>query len=340
MKVCILGAGAVGALIGARMARAGHDVSVIARGATLDSIRRHGLRVLERDPRQAAGAPQPEAGWSARVQADEDAHALGPQDLVVVAVKAPALQAASRHMAPLLGPATAVLPAMNGVPWWFFDVPGVPFSGLRLDSVDPGGAIAAAIPGDRVLGGVVHWASDCPEPGVVRRNFGNRIIVGEPGGQRTARLSRVAGALTEAGFEVHASTELRREVWFKLWGNMTMNPLSAITGSTVDRIIDDPLLVRFCVDCMREAAAIGERIGCPISQTAHERIEIARSLGPFKTSMLQDVEAQRPVEIDALLTAVSEIGRHAGVQAPSVDTLLGIARLHARVRGLYPADSA
>ena len=341
MNVCILGAGAVGTLIGARLARAGHAVSVVARGAALDAVAERGLRVRERDPLAAPGAqPLPQSEWSVGVRAQEDARAFGPQDLVVVAVKAPALASASGHLAPLLGPDTVVLPAMNGVPWWFFDVPGVPLSGLRLESVDPGGRIAAAIPAERVLGGVVHWASDCPEPGLARRNFGNRIIIGEPDGRRSTRLAAVAAALAQAGFEVEDSTELRREVWFKLWGNMTMNPLSAITAATVDRIIDDPLLVRFCIECMGEAAAIGERIGCPIEQSAQARIDIARSLGPFKTSMLQDVEAQRPVEIDALLSAVAEIAAKVGLPVPSIAALLGIARLHARVRGLYPAGTA
>lgn len=330
MRICVLGAGAVGALIAARLARVGHDVSVLARGATLSGIQAHGLRVIEQDQ---AGV---ELTWTTRVRAAADAAAFGPQDLVVVAVKAPALRTAVAGIAPLLEAGTMVLPTMNGVPWWFVDAAEGPLRGMRLASVDPHGEIAAALPVERVLGAVVHWASSCPQPGVVRLNFGNRLLIGEPRGGRSERLDAVAAALRDAGFDAEASNDVRREVWYKLWGNMTLNPLSAVTGATADRMLSDPLLVRFCADCMREAATVGDRIGCPVGYSPEDRLEVARKLGAFKTSMLQDVEARRAVELDTLVAAVHEIAQRVQVPTPNIDALLGIARVHAKVHGLYP----
>ena len=331
IRVGIVGAGAVGALIGARLARAGHAVSVLARGATGAAIAAHGLRVIERD---ASGAW---AHWGADAAAvSEDAAALGVQQLLVIAVKAPALRAVAQAIGPMIGPDTLVLPAMNGVPWWFFAHEAGERAGWRLRAVDADGVIAAAIPAAQVLGAVVHWASHCPEPGVVRCDLGRRLMVGEPAGGASARAARVAGWLQAAGFDAQASDDIRREVWFKLWGNLTFNPISAITGATADRILADPLVVGLCVACMDEAAAVGAKIGCPVPQSARERLEVARGLGAFRTSMLQDVDAGRAVELDALVEAVREIAARVGVPTPSIDALMGLARLHARVRGLYP----
>ena len=331
MRISILGAGAVGALIAARLARAGHHVSVLARGATLAAIQADGLRVIEHDE---AGV---ERSWTVRVDAAAEAAALGQHDLIVLAVKAPALRAAVAGMAPLMRADTIVLPAMNGVPWWFSDANDGPLRGVRLSAVDPDGALAAALPIERVIGAVVHWASSCPQPGTVRLNFGNRLLLGEPRGGHSERLETVASMLRHAGFDAVASNDVRRDVWYKLWGNMTLNPLSAVTGATADRMLSDPLLVRFCADCMREAAEVGKRIGCPVEHSPEERLDVARNLGAFKTSMLQDVEAGRAVELDALVTAVHDIAQHVGVPTPSIDALLGIARVHAKVHGLYPA---
>ncbi|HEY1486352.1 MAG TPA: 2-dehydropantoate 2-reductase [Micromonosporaceae bacterium] len=313
MKICVIGAGAVGGLIGTRLALAGHDTTAIARGATLDALNAHGWRLS--------------SGERAPVRATSRANDLGPQDLIVVAVKAPALRAAVAHIPPLLHEQTVVMPAMNGVPWWFMPEP--------LDAVDPGGAIAAAIPRPYLLGCVVHFASLAPEPGVVAHTSGNGLIVGEPGGGPSERATTVTGALSGAGFEARTSTDIRTDIWYKLWGNMTMNPISALTGATADLILDDPLVNRFCLAVMAEAAAIGARIGCPISESGPDRMAVTRRLGAFKTSMLQDTEAGRPVELDALVTAVREIGERVGVATPSIDTLLGLTRLGARMRGLY-----
>ena len=277
------------------------------------------------------------------IRVGADPKDLGPQDLVVLAVKAPALAEAASRIAPLLGPGTMVLPAMNGLPWWFFHGlgrRGIPvaggLAGRALSSVDPSGAIAAAIPPERVIGCVVHVGASCPEPGLVKALPLRRLIVGEPTGETTPRLTLVAGALRDAGFEVEISDSIQREIWYKLWGNMTMNPVSALTGATMDRIIGDPLVYRFCCDVMAEAKRVGSRIGCGIDQTEEDRMEISRGLGAFKTSMLQDVEAGRPVELDAIVASVREIGALVGERTPNIDILLGLARLAARTRGLYP----
>jgi 2-dehydropantoate 2-reductase len=325
VRVAIFGAGAVGGLVGARLARAGHAVGAVARGATLDALRARGLRLHDADGLAAVA-----------VQATDDPAVLGPQDLVVVAVKAPALPHVARGIGPLLGPETTVLTAMNGVPWWFFDGFGGRWAGTRLTAVDPDGALAAAIPSRAIVGCVVHLASTVPEPGLVRHVSGRRLVVGEPAGAESPRVRRVAAALSGAGFELETSARIQADVWYKLWGNMTMNPVSAITGATADLILDDPLVDRFCQDAMAEAARIGARIGCPISQSGAERNAVTRRLGAFRTSMLQDVEAGKPVELDALVGAVREIGALVGEPTPGIDALFGLARLHARVRGLYP----
>jgi 2-dehydropantoate 2-reductase len=325
MKVTVYGAGAIGGLMGARLAFGGHDVSVIARGATLQALRQHGLRLAGQD-KLAAFA----------VRAEQDPAALGAQDLVILAVKSPALPDVAAHIAPLIGPGTIVVSAMNGVPWWFFEAEGVLFQGTKLRSVDPTGALSRAIPVRQVIGCVVHLSSTCPEPGLVKPGFGNRLILGEPAGGQSERLQGLVGALSAAGFEAEATDNIRGEIWYKLWGNMTMNPVSAITGATADRILDDPLVSRFCLDAMQEAARIGEKIGCPIRQSGEDRNAVTRKLGSFKTSMLQDAEAGKPLEIDAIVAVVREIGQLVEVATPTIDGLLGLVRLYGRVHGIYP----
>lgn len=325
MKVAVVGFGAIGGLIGARLAQAGCEVTAIARGETLEALRRHGARV------------QTEQGLAQVVlRAEQDPAAAGVQDLVVVAVKATGLADVATRIGPLIGPETLILTAMNGVPWWFFAAGDVPYAGTRLASLDPGGALLQAMPAQQVIGCVVHLSSSCPEPGLVRLGFGNRLIIGEPAGGVSARVERLAAMLAQAGFEAEASADIRTDIWYKLWGNMTMNPVSAITGATADRVLDDPLVREFCLAAMQEAAAIGERIGCPITQSGADRIEVTRKLGAFKTSMLQDAEAGKAMEIDALVASVHEIGRLVGVPTPAIGSLLGLVRLFGRTRGLYP----
>lgn len=330
MKITVVGLGAVGGLMAARLANAGHAVSGLARGATLAAIRRHGVRLDAGGENGITGTP---------LEATYDAGALGLQDLVIVAVKGPALAAVAGQIQPLLGPETMVMPAMNGVPWWFLraGTSAAAVAGRRLASVDPDGRIETCLPLDRVVGCVVHLACSSPEPGLVRLGFGNRLIVGEPAGGRSARVDSVVALLDGAGFEAEPSTDIRQQIWYKLWGNMTMNPVSALTGSDSHAILDDPLVLDFMLGAMRESAQIGDAIGCSITESGHERMAIARALGPFKTSMLQDAIAARPLELDALVGAVHEIGGHLGLAMPNIGALLGLARLMARNRGLYPA---
>ncbi|MHB8122773.1 MAG: 2-dehydropantoate 2-reductase [Desulfuromonadaceae bacterium] len=325
MKICIYGVGAVGGYIGARLAHAGNEISAVAKGATLKALQQHGLRVQSDNET-----------FSVKINAVESPDELGIQDLVVVAVKATAMAVIAKQIAPLIGPETVVMTAMNGVPWWFFNDFGGDYSGMRLQSVDPDGNIAAAIPPHNIVGSVVHGSFSLIEPGYVKHVFGNTLIIGEPDGTVSERITAIEKVFTQAGIDIVVSRNIQQDIWFKLWGNMTMNPISAITGATCDKILDDPLVNKFCLSVMSEAAQIGKTIGCPVSQSGEERMAVTRKLGAFKTSMLQDVEAARPVELDALVSAVREIGQKIGMQTPNVDTLLGIARLHASLRGLYP----
>jgi 2-dehydropantoate 2-reductase len=239
------------------------------------------------------------------------------------------------HIAPLLGPQTLVLTAMNGVPWWFCDGLGGDFAGKRLKSVDPDGAIAAAIPGEQTVGCVVHASCLVEAPGVIRHHQGNGLIVGEAAGRPSERVKALTEALVAAGFNASMSDQIQRDVWYKLWGNMTMNPISAMTGVTTDRILSDELVRNFVTSIMLEAKEIGARFGIPIDQAPQDRHAVTLKLGAMKTSMLQDVEARKPVELDALVSAVRELGQLTGVQTPYTDALLGLARLHASTLGLY-----
>ena len=326
MKICIYGIGAVGGMIAARLAAEGSsEVSAVARGATLAALQANGVR-LQSDERTT----------HAPIRAAASPAELGVQDVVVVSVKGPALPAVAAGIAPLLGPETVVLSAMNGVPWWFFDGIAGPCGGMHLESVDPGGVVTAAIPASRVIGCVVHLNAGTPEPGLVLHRMGNGLIVGEPDGSASPRVQRIAQVLAGAGFDVTTSSRIQNDIWYKLWGNLTFNPVSALTGASGDRILADPLVLAFCTAAMEEAARIGERIGCAIKETPQQRHAVTRRLGAFRTSMLQDVEADRPLEIDAIVGAVKEIGERVGVATPTIDALLGLVRLLGRTRGLYP----
>ena len=326
MKVCIYGAGAIGGWMGSGLARAGCSVSVVARGATLAAVQQHGLRVKQ------AGSLTAHAVVCSAAPTD-----LGVQDLVVLAVKAPSLPDVIGHMAPLIGPQTIVLTAMNGVPWWFLQGFGGALAGQRLRSVDPDGALAQAIPAAHIVGCVVHASCSLDAPALVHHHFGNKLIIGEPSGENTARVRQIAALFATAGFEAPVSAQIQQDIWFKLWGNMTVNPISALTGATTDRILDDELVRGFISRVMFEAKEIGARMGLVIDQQPDDRHAVTRKLGAFRTSMLQDVEAGKAVELDALVTAVRELGLLTDVPTPFTDALLGLARLQARVQGLYPA---
>lgn len=320
-RIAVIGMGAIGGWVAASLAKAGYPVGAVARHETLKALQSHGVRLTD-----ASGA------HAYPVTAVADPEDLGPQDYVIIAVKGPALAAAARAVPALLGPHTAVVTMMNGVPWWFLaDRDPEP-----LRSIDPDGEIARHIPFERVIGCVVHGTAATQGPADVVHKMGHELILGEPRGDQSGRLSVIAQALREAGFTIKESQNIQYDIWYKLWGNMTMNPISAISGATCDKILDDDLVRAFIQRAMAEASRIGAEIGCPIAQTPEDRNQVTRKLGAFKTSMLQDVEAGRAVELDALLAAPREIAARIGVATPNMDTLFGLARLFFRERGLYP----
>ena len=324
-RVAIVGAGAIGGWLGVRLSHTGCIVSALARGDTLAALQRDGLQLHQDGKLQ--GAP---------VEASASAVALGVQDLVIVAVKAPSLAGVARGIAPLIGRHTVVLTAMNGVPWWFFNGFGGERAGTRLKAVDPTGEIDRAIPARHLIGGVVHASCSVDAPGVIRHHFGNGLIIGEPSGEASERVAALAALLQRAGLNATVSPQIQKDVWYKLWGNMTVNPVSALTGATTDRILGDELVRGFISSVMLEAKAIGARIGIPIEQQPEDRHAVTLKLGAFKTSMLQDVQAKKPVELDALVTVVRELGQLTGVPTPFTDALLGLSRLQAQTLGLYP----
>lgn len=328
IRVCVVGAGAIGGVIGARLAVSGHvHVCAIARGATLIALRQHGWRL-----KSAAGDVN-EAADASENPADH-----GHQDVVFIAVKGPSLHQITQSISPLLGPSTIVVPAMNGVPWWFCNgITGFESEGLQ--SIDPHGKIARTIPLVNVLGCVVHASARQVAPGLIEEMMWDKIVVGEPQGGLSDRAATVTALLANAGCTAAQSADVRSEIWYKLWGNLTMNPVSAMTGATIDRILSDPLVRAFCSSAMQEATEIGHRIGCRVEQSPEDRHQVTAKLGAFKTSMLQDAEAGRLLELDAIVIAVHEIGRRIDVATPNIDALLGLARLFARVRGLYPDGS-
>ena len=322
MKICVYGAGAIGGLMAAWLARAGHEVSLVARGAQLDAIRRDGLRVRSQGKTE-----------SFKIKADATPAAFGAQDYVLVTVKAQNLTEVADSIAPLLGRDTSVVTAMNGVPWWFFH--GLKRHDSRLESLDPGGRLSHAVPTERVVGCVIHLAASTPEPGLVSHNMGARLILGEPGGENTARSRRIAEALTSAGFEVVVSNTIEKDFWVKLLGNVSFNPVSALTVSTADRLIQNEEVKAYMVEIMREVLAIGRAVGVDADIDPEARIDMARALGPFKTSMLQDLEAGKRLEIDGLLAGTLEIARKAGVRAPFTESLFGLIRARADATKQY-----
>lgn len=326
-NITVVGAGAIGGLIAARLARTnlganlGLNVSVLARGAHLEAIRRDGLTILE-DPEQGMR-------YTARVNATDNAAELGAQDIVFVCLKGQALVQAAASLAPLVGPHTHIVSAMNGVPWWFlagFGGKQAAGDDRHLESVDPGGTVTAALPPAQASGCVVHLSSSIAAPGVIRKGKGNLLIVGAASQRTTARAKEACALLAQAGFDVQATGQIQHEIWAKLWGNMTMNPISALTRSNADVILDDPLTASLVKAIMAEARTIGEALGIGLAMTIDERNAITRKLGAFKTSMLQDVEAGRTLEVEALLGAPYELAQRSGVAAPSLGMLYGLAR--------------
>ncbi|ADJ48985.1 2-dehydropantoate 2-reductase [Amycolatopsis mediterranei S699] len=327
MKVVVIGAGAIGGLIAARLARSGHEVSVFARGRTLRAIRARGLQLIE-----GASAPITVHPSSVTDQVAD----LPPAELAVVAVKAPSLPGLVPRIAGMLTSVPIVVPVLNGLPWWFVDEYVTPVTGARPDVPDPSRALAV-VHRDRLLGSVVFPASSCPEPGVIRHASGERIVFGEIEGGTSERVATVAGMFTAAGFDAVASPCIRDDVWLKLLGNACFNPVSLLVGASTDRLIDDARVNALFVRMMAELAGIGARLGVTRQTDPLERLVLTRRLGRVKTSMLQDAEAARAVEIDTIVGAVVAIAEALGVPAPRLSAVHALARLRAETANLLLA---
>ena len=324
MKICIYGAGAIGGLMGARLAKAGAEVSLIARGPHLAAMREKGLTL-----RSA------EESFTVPVQATSDPAELGPQDYVVITLKAHQVPGVVQPMQPLLGPDTAVVMGVNGVPWWYFHGLGGAYEGRRLPSVDPGDVQWDGIGPQRVVGCVVYPAAEVPEPGVIELVEGDRCTLGEPDGQKTERVERLSQALIASGLKAPIRAKIRDEMWIKLWGNLSFNPISALTCATLDVICTAPGTRALARAMMVEAQAIAEKLGVRFPISVDKRLDGGAAVGAHKTSMLQDLERGRPMEIDALVTAVQDMGRLVEVPTPAIDAVLALVRLRARVAGCY-----
>jgi len=318
MKIAIIGAGAIGGYLGVKLALAGEQVTFMVRGANLEAIRNNGMTLAMDD-----GTVQ----VARDVLATDDYHAAGPQDIVILALKANQVEAVADDVAKLFGPDTVVVTMQNGIPYWYFHKHGGAFEGSVVQSVDPGGAISAKIPADRVIGCVVYPASELVAPGVVRHVEGNRFPVGELDGSVSARVTRVSECFTKAGFKAPVLDSIRSEIWLKLWGNLTFNPISALTHSTLVDICQYPLTRELSGNMMREAQTIANKLGIEFRVSLDKRIEGAEKVGKHKTSMLQDIEAGRSVEIEALVGSVAELGRMTATPTPHIDTVYALVKL-------------
>jgi 2-dehydropantoate 2-reductase len=325
VKICIYGAGAIGGFIGARLARAGEEVSLIARGPHLEAMKARGLRLLSA-----------EGEFTVRPRCTADPAELGPQDYVVLALKAPAVAGIVDRMQPLLGPKTAVVMAVNGMPWWYFHGIGGALRDRRLKTVDPDDRQWRGIGPDRVLGCVVYPAAEVVEPGVVRHQSGDRFSLGEPDGSKSDRVQSLSRAMIAAGLKAPVKPDIRTEIWVKLWGNVAFNPISALTGGTLKRICDDPSTRALARSIMNEAEAVAAKLGIKMPIDVERRIEGAAGVGEHKTSMLQDLERGRPTEIDAIVGAVAEVGDIVGQDTPYIDAIYALVRQKAALLGIYP----
>ncbi len=328
MKVCVFGAGAIGGLVGARLARNGIDVSLIARGPHLAALRERGLRCTGTDPGD---------DFTVQPPATDDPAGLGIQDIVIVGLKAHSAAEAAPSMAPLLGPDTVVVPAVNGLPWWYFHRSGPPHEGQQIRAVDPAGAQWRCIGPDRVVGCVVYPAADLPGPGHVRHIEGHRMLVGEPDGSASTRARAVGRLLSEAGFRAPVRRNLRSDIWMKLWGNLAFNPVSALTGGTLAELAADPGVREVIRRMMQEGERVANALGIHLALDLETRIDGAGAVGAHKPSTLQDLEQGRPLEIDALTLAVSEVGRMVGVPTPTIDLVYALVRQRALTLGCMPA---
>jgi 2-dehydropantoate 2-reductase len=326
VKVCIFGAGAIGGYLGAELARAGTEVTLIARGTHLEAMKRNGVILLTEGEERVA-----------HPRCTDEPREAGLQDYVVFTVKATAAPAVVDRLQPLLGPKTAVVTAMNGIPWWYFFKLEGPWENMRLECVDPGGRQWDGIGPERAIGCAVEAACEIVEPGVIKHSYGDRFILGEPDGTRSARCLALSKAMVAAGLRAPVRSRIRNEIWIKLWGNLAFNPVSALTHATLAAIATDPGTRVLCRNMMLEAQAVAEKLGVGFPIDVDARIEGARQVGEHRTSMLQDLELGRPMEIDALVSVVQEMGRIVGVETPYIDAVLALVRQRAREAGCYPA---
>jgi 2-dehydropantoate 2-reductase len=316
MKFLIAGAGAIGAYLGARMAHAGYDVTLFARGPHLRAMQENGVQVKSTD-----------GDFVARPTIAASLEEVGPVDVVFLGVKAHGLPQLAPHLKPVLGPDTAVVSTQNGIPWWYFQGFGGEWEGLRLERVDPGGVISAAIEARRVVGSIVYFSTEVTSPGVIRQIEGNRISLGEPDGSRSERVRTIAEALVASGLRCPITARLRHEIWVKVLGNASLNPVSALTRATIVRMVRDPGVCSVIRNIMQEVEAVSHKLGMELPVSIDQRIAGAEKVGEHKTSMLQDVEAGRPIELEALVGAVVELGERVGLPMTCTRTIYNCTKL-------------
>lgn len=325
MKICVFGAGAIGGYMGVKLAQAGADVSLVARGPHLAAMKSNGLKLIEEGGEETVVS----------VTASDNPADLGVQDYIIVTLKAHSVPPIVDKMKPLIGPNTTIVSGVNGVPWWYFHKIGGEHEGTRLESVDPGNAQWDGFGPDRVLGCVVYPAAEVIEPGVVKHIEGNRFSLGEPDGSKSERAVALSQALSSAGLKAPVRPRLRDEIWVKLWGNLSFNPISALTHATLEVLCTDPGTRAVAKGMMLEAQEIAEALGVKFPIDVERRIDGGAAVGAHRTSMLQDLDQGRPMEIDALVGSVQELGRVVGVPTPTIDTVLALVQLRARTAGLY-----
>src|SRR3977135_2292602 len=324
MKICIYGAGAIGGYLGVQLARIGADVSLVARGAHLAAMRENGLKLLIGDEERVV-----------RPRCTDNPAELGPQDFVIICLKAHSITGVIDQMQPLLGPRTRIVTAVNGIPYWYFYKHGGSYEGSALESIDPGGRQWRELTPQRAMRCIGYPATEMEAPGVIRHVYGDRFPLGEPSGEISADVVRLSALFVEAGMQAPILDSIRDEIWLKLWGNVCLNPISALTHATLDVICSDPTTRALSKAIMLETQAIAETFGVKFRVDVERRIEGARKVGAHKTAMLQDLERGRPMEIDPLVTVVQEMGRLTQIPTPSIDAVLGLVAQRAKIAGLY-----
>lgn len=334
MKICIIGAGGIGASLGARLALTGHAVSLIARGAHLQAIRTGGLHFVDR-----VNKVEQQLSLSADDDPARLALEVGPQDVIFIGLKAHAIAAMLPRIAPLVGPDTVVVPAINGLPWWYFHREGGALDGRAVRALDPDGKMFAALDPAHLLGCVVHIAAEVRAPGSVHYTGGRRLLLGEPDRSPSVRLARVCDALRVAGFDAVASDDIRRDVWWKLIGNLSFNPVAALTGYLMNQLCSDEATLSVIRPVMLEGMAVAAAYGYPIEMTPDQRIDVARQLGAAKISMLQDLEQRRPLELHAIVGAVLELGENKGIAMPATRIVHSLTIARCRALGILPAPT-